>query len=630
MLPSRISMAVGAAVLIACGAGVALPTDVASAYVAAAPGTIVATAGTGTAGFAGDGAAAVAARLDQPQDAVTDASGNVYIADGFNCRVRKVTPGGTITTVVGTGTCNTTGDGGPAVDAQIHRPFGLAIDTSGNLYIADSDGFDVRKVDPAGTITTFAGTGVQGSTGDHGPATSAELDGPCCVAVDLSGNVYIADHAADVVRKVSPTGIITTVAGTGVAGYTGDHGPATAARLGAPAHLAVDASGDLFIADQGNNVIRKVDGSGVITTVAGNGSGTHSGDFGAATSAGLANPFGVAVDARGDLFIAEYGGPTIRRVDGATGVITTYAGVAGSPGTSGNGRPASVARLTGPTNVTLDPSGDLLINDYSANQVRTVVQAAPVGQGYFTVASDGGIFNFGPGAGYHGSTGALHLNRPIVGMARTPSGRGYWLVASDGGIFNFGDAGFFGSTGALHLNQPIVGMAPTPDGKGYWLVAADGGIFNCGDAGFYGSAGGGPLNRPIVGMAAAPNGKGYWLVASDGGIFAYGAARFHGSAGALSLNEPIVGMAPTPDGHGYWLVASDGGIFNYGSAGFLGSTGALHLNRPIVGMAPTPDGKGYWLVAADGGIFNFGDAGFFGSAGSLPLNRPVVGMAGAA
>jgi hypothetical protein len=246
--------------------------------------------------------------------------------------------------------------------------------------------------------------------------------------------------------------------------------------------------------------------------------------------------------------------------------------------------------------------------------------------GYWLVASDGGIFSFGH-AGFYGSTGALPLNRPIVGMAKTPDGGGYWLVASDGGIFSFGDAGFHGSTGALALNKPIVGMAATPDGGGYWLVASDGGIFSFGDAGFHGSTGALALNRPIVGMAAVPGGGGYWLVASDGGIFSFGNAGFHGSAGGFPLNRPIVGMAAVPGGGGYWLVASDGGIFSFGNAGFHGSTGGMALNRPIVGISATAAGAGYWLVASDGGVFTFGDARFFGSTGALTLNRPIVGMA---
>jgi uncharacterized repeat protein (TIGR01451 family) len=247
--------------------------------------------------------------------------------------------------------------------------------------------------------------------------------------------------------------------------------------------------------------------------------------------------------------------------------------------------------------------------------------------GYWLVASDGGIFNFG-NAGFFGSTGAQTLNKPVVGMDVTSDGKGYWLVASDGGIFNYGDAGFFGSTGAQTLNKPIVGIASTPDGKGYWLVASDGGVFNYGDAGFFGSTGAQTLNKPIVGIASTPDGGGYWLVASDGGIFNYGDAGFFGSTGAQTLNKPVVGIASTSDGKGYWLVASDGGIFNYGDAGFFGSTGAQTLNKPVVGIASTFDGNGYWLVASDGGIFNYGDAGFFGSTGAQTLNKPVVGIAG--
>jgi streptogramin lyase len=246
--------------------------------------------------------------------------------------------------------------------------------------------------------------------------------------------------------------------------------------------------------------------------------------------------------------------------------------------------------------------------------------------GYWLAASDGGIFNYGS-AGFFGSAGGIHLNKPIVGMAATPDGQGYWLVASDGGIFNYGDAAFCGSAGGIHLNSPIVGMATVPTStstEGYWLAASDGGIFNYGSAGFFGSAGGIHLNKPIVGMAATPDGQGYWLVASDGGVFNYGDAGFLGSAGGTPLNKPIVGMAATPDGHGYWLVASDGGVFNYGSAGFFGSAGGIHLSKPIVGMAATPDGQGYWLVASDGGVFNYGDAGFLGSAGGTPLNKPIV------
>jgi hypothetical protein len=175
--------------------------------------------------------------------------------------------------------------------------------------------------------------------------------------------------------------------------------------------------------------------------------------------------------------------------------------------------------------------------------------------GFVMAASDGGVFAFG-NASFDGSMGGTHLNAPIVGVAMTPAaggpqgtpgtnGLGYWLVASDGGIFNFGDAGFLGSTGGMHLAKPVVGMAPTPDGLGYWLVASDGGVFAFGDAGFFGSTGAMHLNKPIVSMTGTPDGKGYWLMASDGGVFAFGDAGFFGSAGALRLNAPVVGATST-------------------------------------------------------------------------------------
>jgi hypothetical protein len=204
------------------------------------------------------------------------------------------------------------------------------------------------------------------------------------------------------------------------------------------------------------------------------------------------------------------------------------------------------------------------------------------------------------------------LSFPAVGVADAGN-QGYWVSASDGGIFSYGDAKFYGSTGAMHLNAPIVDMTPTPDGGGYWLVASDGGIFSFGDARFYGSTGAMHLNAPIVGMAVSPSGAGYWLVARDGGIFSFGDATFQGSTGAMHLNAPIVGMAANPVGPGYWLVASDGGIFTFGSAQFFGSAGNLALNAPIVSMAATPNGTGYLLAASDGGIFTYGNAKFYGS-----------------
>ncbi len=250
--------------------------------------------------------------------------------------------------------------------------------------------------------------------------------------------------------------------------------------------------------------------------------------------------------------------------------------------------------------------------------------AGPV-SAYWLVAADGGIFSFG-GAPFYGSTGGMHLNQPIVGMAAAAGSGGYWLVAADGGVFSFGDAPFYGSTGGMHLNQPVVGMAAAPNNIGYWLVAADGGIFTFGTAGFYGSMGGQHLNQPIVGMASTPDGGGYWLVAADGGIFSFGDAHFYGSTGGMRLNKPIVGMTATPNGGGYWFTASDGGVFAFGDAVFYGSLGGSPQSRPIAAIASDASGNGYWITNNNGAVSQFGGAGYWGSAPQV-LNRPVVGMA---
>ncbi len=343
------------------------------------------------------------------------------------------------------------------------------------------------------------------------------------------------------------------------------------------------------------------------------------------------NASSATITAGGSASLSETGLPpsatgTVSFSTNGVGICSiSLSGLANEP-TSCSSSPALPAGSYVITGAFSNTDGSFLDSTSSNSATLTVSPpVVPANDGYWLVGSDGGIFTFGS-AQFYGSTGAIPLNKPIVGMAATPGGKGYWMVASDGGIFSFGDAAFHGSTGAMHLNKPIVGMAATPDGKGYWMVASDGGIFSFGDAAFYGSTGAMHLNQPIVGMAATPDGKGYWLAASDGGIFTFGDAAFYGSSGAIHLNQPIVGMASTPSGHGYWLVASDGGIFTFGDAPFFGSTGNIRLNSPIVGMTPTPDGRGYWFAASDGGVFSYGNAPFFGSLGGRRIDD-VVGMA---
>jgi uncharacterized protein YvpB len=206
----------------------------------------------------------------------------------------------------------------------------------------------------------------------------------------------------------------------------------------------------------------------------------------------------------------------------------------------------------------------------------------------------------------------VHAGYPAI--VPTIDGKGYTLPTSDGSVAAFGDARSPGSLGGLHLNRAVVGGARTPSGTGMWLTASDGGVFTLGDAVYHGSLGDVRLNQPVVGIAATPDGRGYWLVAADGGIFPFGDAGSYGSTGNIRLNQPMVGMAATPDGRGYWLVAADGGIFTFGDAVGYGSLGARPMTYAIAGMASTPDGHGYWLVDADGGVYPFGDAVGYGSA----------------
>jgi hypothetical protein len=333
-------------------------------------GTITTYAGNGTFGFGGDDGLATSALLNYPSGVAVDAAGNIFIADTSNSRVRKVTPSGVIRTIAGNGTNDFRGDGGPATSAALLYPSGVAVDTVSNLFIADTSNSRIRKVASDGVIRTVAGNGTYGFGGDGGPATSASLNYPTSVAVDAAGNLFIADSYNNRVRKVTPDSVIRTVAGSGTNGFSGDGGPATSASLSYPTGVAVDAAGNLFIADTSNNRIRKVTPDGVIRTVAGgafNFSGTISGDGGLATSASLFYPTSVAVDAAGNLFIADQYDQRIRKII-PSGLISTVAGN-GTAGFSRDGVPATSASLNFPSGVAVDAAGNLFISNSDTEYV---------------------------------------------------------------------------------------------------------------------------------------------------------------------------------------------------------------------------------------------------------------------
>jgi len=330
-------------------------------------GVIVTVAGNGTFGYSGDNGPATSAALNQPSGVAVDASGNIYIADTHNSAIRKIS-GGVISTIAGNGIYGYSGDNGPAANAQLCAPVGVAADAAGNVYIADAGCSVVRKVSN-GIITTFAGNGARGYSLPNGPATSAELNLPVAVAVDASGNVYIADAGIDMnaIFEVS-NGVIATFAGNGTNGYFGDNGPAASAGLFAPSGVAVDSVGNVYIAESGPiNVIRKVS-NGVIATIAGNGTSGYSGDGGAATSAELSGPMGMAAGA-GKVYIADSANNAIRMVSGAN--ISTVAGN-GTPSYQGDGGPATSATVNNPEGVALDSANNLYIADTSNSAIRKV------------------------------------------------------------------------------------------------------------------------------------------------------------------------------------------------------------------------------------------------------------------
>ncbi len=287
-------------------------------------GFVTTIAGNKIEGYGGDGEQAIQASLKYPLDVTIDAKGNIIIADSNNDRVRKVDEQGIITTIAGNGEEGYSGDGGPATEASL-SPTDIDIDPNGNIIIADCNNHRIRKINEQGIITTIAGNGKEGYSGDGGPATEASLKYPSGITVDATGNIFIVDSWNQCIRKINPQGIITTIAGNRKTGYSGDGGFATEASLDYPLAATVDDDGNIFIVDQGNDRIRKVDKRRIITTIAGNGEEGYSGDGGHATEASLRTPVNVALDRDGNIFIADLHNHCIRKVD-KQGIITTVLG----------------------------------------------------------------------------------------------------------------------------------------------------------------------------------------------------------------------------------------------------------------------------------------------------------------
>src|SRR5436190_6863541 len=547
-------------------------------------GTIIQTiAGHGgVAGVGGDGGPAVEAYLNLPQDVAWDAGGNVFISDASSNKIRRIdAASGIITTFAGDGTCApaAVGDGGLAVAASLCEPWGLAIAPNGDVIVADAFHKMIRRISAAtGVISRVAGTGGFGYSGDGGAAVLAAIAIPTGVAVDAEGNVYFADSANQRIRKVTAaTGIITTVAGTGAIGFGGDGGPATLAILKWPSDVAIDPAGNLIVNDRENCRIRRVDAiTGTIATVAGSGvcenpqgsnPGTLPHDRGPAISAPLGFPDGVVVDARGNIYFADGHHMRVRKVDAASGVITTVAGNGGL-GFSGDNGPATAATLFWPQGLGIDRLGNLYIPDTFQNVVRKV----PVDDVPLTGDLDGD-------------------GRADLLVWRPETGRWHWLTSSTGydygaagakqwGNAALGDVPLLADVDGDGRSDLVVWRAST--GTWYWLTSSSGYNHAASDARQWGAQGDTALTGDVDGdgkadlmVWRASTGTWFWLTSSSGYSYAASGARQWGNQ-ALG-DVPLIGDLDG-DGRTELIV-------------WRGSSGAF-LWRSATGDA-APDGRAW-------------------------------------
>ena len=421
-------------------------------------------AGTGEEGFHGDGGLATLARLHTPRGIAVDAAGNVYVADSNNRRVRRIDPSGNISTIAGNGRRGSAGDGGPATAAQFFVPNDVAVDAIGNIYVTDGGGNRVRKIDATGTISTFAGTGAEGSEGDGGPATEAQLNRPNAIAVDADGNVFVGEYSGYRVRKIDTTGTITTIAGIGTKGGAGDGGPATSAQFNFISGLAVDGLGNVLVSDMNEARIRKIAPDGRIATIAGTGFGGHAGDGGPAVEAQIATPGGLALDVAGNLFVAEFWVGRLRKIDPA-GIITTIAGT-GEQSSTGDMGLATDAALDRPRNVAVGSDGRLYVAENYADRIRVLSPTAERSRFWVPLGNSGD------------SVAVIVEKDGSLKLDRSPLVHGLEVVASNGDRFAFGQTE---SGEVVARYSPNTQTVELEAGKALTLTAGEDGAWRIGD-----------------------------------------------------------------------------------------------------------------------------------------------------
>jgi uncharacterized protein (TIGR03437 family) len=537
--------------------------------------TLTLVAGNSRPGFSGDGGPAVSAQLNTPAGIAVDAAGNVYVADSVNNRVRIVTKDGLINTFAGNGTIGyvgAVGDGGPANQAQLQLPSGVAVDSNGNVYIADTGDNLIRKVTTDGYIATIVGNGYPGFSGDAAAANQATVNKPEDVAVDSSGNIYIADTANAAIRKITTDGNINTVAGNASIGFAGDGGLATSAGLIEPYAVSVDSSGEIFIAEPEDGRIRKVDSKSNINTIAGNGTLGFAGDNAAATSAEFYLPTGVAVDSSGNVYIADSANSRIRKLSGSN--VSTVAGN-GAISYAGDGGTATKAELNSPQGVAADSAGNLYIADSANNVVRKVAANGSISTllGNGTAGSGNSQLNSPQGAAVD-SAGNVYVADTQNSRVLKISG-GSVSVAAGTGTAGFGGDG--GAAGSAQLNEPI-GLAVDSSGNLY--------IADFGNQRIRKVTSGGTIST-----VAGNGNQGY---GGDGGAAIL--ARLSGPQGVAVDNSGNIYIADTLNNR--LRVVSGGNISTVAGTGLAGNIGdggpalSAQLVNPA-GVAVDPAGNVY-------------------------------------